>query len=107
MAMLVFPFHETVRALFESVMAVTVAAVAVLFSWLYFKKLPVVETKDGIMLGVVWWIVCVAIDPPLVMAGPMEMSLSKYFADIGLTYVSISVITTGMAKAFGWSPGVA
>ena len=28
----------------------------------------------------------------------------EYFADIGLTYVSIPVITTGLAMAFHWRP---
>ena len=104
-AILVFPFHETWRALFESVMAVAVAGTAVLFSWLYFRKLPAVETRDGVVVGIVWWVICVAIDLPMITAGPMEMSFSEYFADIGLTYVSIPVITIGMARAFNWEPG--
>ena len=104
-AIVVFPFHDSWRALFESVMAVTVAAAAVIFGWLHLKKLPEVATSDGVLLGLIWWAVCVAIDLPLITAGPMEMTLPEYFADIGLTYVSIPIITTGMAMAFAWRPG--
>lgn len=105
-AILVFPFHESWRALFESVMAVAVAGTAVLFGWLYFRKLPTVESRDGVIVGIVWWVLCVAIDMPMITAGPMEMSLAEYFADIGLTYVSIPLITIGMASAFNWKPDV-
>ncbi len=98
-AVLVFPFHDSWRSLFESIMAVTVAATAVFFGWLYLRSFEAIRVQDGLILGVFWWILCVAIDLPLVTAGPMEMTVMEYFADIGLTYVSIPVITAGLAKA--------
>ena len=46
------------------------------------------STKKALGLGVLVWLT------PLI----------EYFADIGLTYVSIPIITTGMVKAVAWRP---
>jgi undecaprenyl pyrophosphate phosphatase UppP len=54
-AFLVFPFRDSWRALFESVMAVAVSAVAVGFGLIYLRKLPSAGTKDGLLVGVLWW----------------------------------------------------
>jgi hypothetical protein len=102
---LVFPFHDSWRALFESVMAVAVSAVAVWFGLLYLRRLPAPGLMDGVLIGLLWWLMCVAIDLPLVSAGPMEMTLVEYLADIGLTYVTIPVITAGLGAAYGSSGG--
>jgi len=98
-SVLVFPFHEPNRALFESIMAVTVTASAVGLGLVYFRKRAATTTGDGVALGVLWWVVCVLIDLPLFSAGPMQMPLAQYMADIGLTYVAIPVVTAGLAYA--------
>lgn len=98
-AFLVFPFRESWRALFESVMAVSVTVTAVWFGLVYLRRLPVVAVQDGVLVGVLWWLMCVAIDLPLFSAGPMTMTLGDYMADIGLTYVSIPAVTIGLAVA--------
>jgi hypothetical protein len=99
-AFLVFPFRTSWRALFESVMALTVSVVAVWLGLAYLRRLPSVGLKDGTFVGLAWWVMCVAIDLPMFSAGPMEMSLAEYMADIGLTYVMIPVITTGLGLAY-------
>ena len=56
--------------------------------------------------GLLWFAVNVAIDLPLMLApSPMQMSLSEYVANIGLTYALIPIITVGMgiARAQGGS----
>jgi hypothetical protein len=40
------------------------------------------------------------IDLPLMLSPFIGMSLGEYLADIGLTYVMIPVITTGVGLAF-------
>ena len=100
-AFLVFPFRDSWRALFESVMAVTVSVAAVWFGLVYLRALPAATTKDGVLVGVLWWVMCVLIDLPLVSAGPMKMSMVEYMADIGLTYVTIPVVTAGLGVAQG------
>ena len=99
----VFPYRGSWRALFESVMAVAVSVVAVWFGLVYLGKLPSVGARDGFLVGVLWWAMCVLIDLPLFSAGPMKMSLVEYLADIGLTYVIIPVVTLGLGMASGRS----
>jgi hypothetical protein len=99
-AFLVFPFRESWRPLFESIMAVTLCAVTVWLGLAYLKKIPSPDARDGLLVGLLWWAISVAIDLPLFSAGPMKATIVDYLADIGLTYVAIPVITTGLAVAY-------
>jgi len=98
-AFLVFPFRESWRALFESVMAVAVCASAVWLGLLYLRKLERIEVRDGLQVGLLWFGISVLIDLPMFFGGPIEITVAEYFADIGLTYVAIPVVTTGLAVA--------
>lgn len=98
-AFIVFPFRESWRALFESVMAVTVCATAVGLGLFYLRKLESIEVRDGLLVGLLWWVMSVLIDLPMFFGGPIEITVADYFADIGLTYVAIPAVTTGLAVA--------
>ena len=100
-AMAVFSFRESNRPLFESIMPVAVTAATVFFAQLYFTRVEKDFLKEGVMLGLVWLAINLLIDLPMMFAGPLEMTLAEYFADIGLTYLIIPVITlsTGLASA--------
>jgi len=98
-AFLVFPFHESARPLFESVMAVAVAGSAVGLGYIYVRRGTV--TAEGLRLGLIWFALCVLIDAPLMLlGGPMQMTIADYMADIGLTYLAIPAVTTGLAAAY-------
>lgn len=99
-AFLAFPFRESNRPLFESIMAVTVTATAVLLGLAYLRRLDGGVAREGLLLGLIWLVMCVLIDAPLMLlGGPMKMTFGAYMADIGLTYVSIPVVTWGLAAA--------
>jgi hypothetical protein len=95
-AFCVFPIKESWRSLFESIMAVTLSATVVGATWLYFRKRKT-SRREGLLLGVLWLVISMAIDLPLMLSPPINYSLSEYLADIGLTYAMIPIITTGMA----------
>lgn len=95
----VFPFKESWRALFESIMAVSVAAAAVACTLWYLRPLPAVSPREGALLGILWLAICIAIDLPLMLSAPMNYTPAEYAADIGLTYVIIPTITVGIAAA--------
>jgi hypothetical protein len=104
-AVLVFPFHESSRPLFESIMAVTVTATAVSFGLLYMKRVAGDFVRESIRLGILWFAIAIVIDAPLMLlGGPMKMSLGQYIADIGVTYLCIPVATWGIGVARSWSP---
>jgi hypothetical protein len=88
------------RPLFESIMAVTVTATAVVLGLVYLKRLDRGLAREGLLLGLIWFAVCVLIDAPLMLlSGPMKMSFASYVADIGLTYLSIPIVTWGLGVA--------
>ncbi len=99
-AFLVFPFRESARPLFESVMAVAVSGMAVLLGLRYIRG--GIGRGQGLVLGGVWLMMSMLIDAPLMLlGGPMQMTPGQYFMDIGLTYAAIPLITWGLAAAYG------
>jgi hypothetical protein len=95
----IFSIHETNRPLFESIMAVTVTLVAVLFSVLFFQKTNKNFLSLGILLAVVWFGICFGIDLVMFTWGAVKMPFWDYVADIGVTYLIIPIVTIGI----GWS----
>lgn len=100
-AFLIFPIREPNRPLFESIMPVALALATVLFSVLYFKKVGKSSVKEGLLLGLLWMVVSLAIDGIMFSWGPMKMTLRGYIEDIGVTYLMIPIIT----KGFGYLKG--
>jgi len=98
-AFAMFPIRESWRALFESIMPVVVTAATVGFALLYFRKVPTAFVREGVMLGALWLALNVVIDLPLMLTGPMKMTLLEYAADIGLTYLIIPTVTIGIGLA--------
>jgi len=101
-AFVIYPIRESSRPLFESIMPVTVAAATVVFAVLYFRQVARQHLREGILIGLIWLVMCLAIDMPLMLlGGPMQMTPSEYIADIGVTYLMIPVITIGMGAVLG------
>lgn len=100
----VFPLREAQRPLFESIMAVTVAATAVALGLAYLKGIDTDFAMEAGRVGILWLLISVAIDAPLMLlGGPMQMTLAQYTADIGVTYVTIPVVVWGLGVARSWS----
>lgn len=99
-AFLVFPLRDDARPVFESIMAVAVTAAAVAFGLAYLRRAADAGSREGLGLGLVWLVICLLVDAPLMLlGGPMQMSIGAYLGDIGLTYVSIPVVTWGLFAA--------
>jgi len=96
-AFVIYPVRQSNRPLFESIMPVTVAVATVVFAVLYLRQVDGKYVREGLSIGLIWLIMCLAIDMPLMLlGGPMQMTLWEYVADIGVTYLMIPVITIGM-----------
>jgi hypothetical protein len=99
LSIIIFPIHEQDRPFFESIMPVTLVAVTVYFAVKYFKAVKSMDTvQEGLLLGILWMLICVVIDLPLFSFGPMKMPFVNYWKDIGFTYLLIPVITSGFAS---------
>jgi hypothetical protein len=93
----IFPLRNTNRPLFESIMLVVLVLTVMIISVLYFKKIEKESLKEGLIAGVLWITLGLAIDLLLFLpASPMQMSFSDYMMDIGLTYLIILIIPIGI-----------
>jgi len=95
----IFPLKESRRSLFESIMPVTLAAVVTGCALLYIRKVRTPSLREGLLLGLIWMAISVAIDLPLMLSPPMSMPPLEYAADVGLTYLMMPVLTVGIAAA--------
>jgi hypothetical protein len=98
-AFCIFPLKTSSRSLFESIMPVTLALVVVACALLYFRRVQTPTLREGLLLGLIWLAISVAIDLPLMLSPPIRMRPEEYAADIGLTYLMIPIITAGIALA--------
>ncbi len=98
-AIIVFPLRESWRALFESIMAVVVAGVAVTMALAYFKQVESRFAREGLFIGLLWLAICSVIDLPLMLTEPIGMTLTEYAADVGLTYLIIPITALGIGYA--------
>lgn len=100
-ALALFQLRADWRSLFESVMAVSVAAVTAFFGYDFFRRGPVPGIGAGVAAGIAWMAISIIVDLPLMLSPPVSMPLVEYAADIGLTYLMMPVITAAIAAAFG------
>jgi hypothetical protein len=84
---------------FKSIMVVSGAFIGVILAVRYFKDVKGDYVKEGMILGAVWLIINLAIDLVFVQAGFFKMSVTAYFTDIGLRYLSIPIYTIGLGYA--------
>jgi hypothetical protein len=74
-------------------MPVVLVLAVMIISVLYFKKIEKESLKEGVIAGVLWFVLSLVIDLMLFMpASPMQMSFSDYMMDIGITYLIILMI---------------
>lgn len=107
-AFAVFPLRESNRPLFESIMPVALVAAVTGFAVRYFGGVTTAFLREGLRLGLLWLLISVAIDAPLMLfGGPMRMSVGDYVADIAVTYLVMPLITVGIGAALARRPGSA
>jgi hypothetical protein len=94
-----FPFHESHRDLFESLIAVALAASTVLLGCLYLRRSSGRYVAQGARIGIVWMAANWILDSLMFSSGPMKMSLAEYAMDIGAAYLMIPAITVGLGIA--------
>jgi hypothetical protein len=95
----IYPIHESWRALFESIMPVVIAATVVFLGLVYFRTVTRGCLREGALLGAVWFAISFVIDLFMFSGGPMRMGFMEYVGDVGLTYLMIPLITTGLGAA--------
>jgi uncharacterized membrane protein YpjA len=104
-AVAMFPLRESRRMLFESLIAVALAASTVLLGCIYLRRSSGDYVAQGVRIGLVWMVANWALDGLMFSGGPMKMTLEEYVADIGVIYLMIPAITVGLAIAASAAAG--
>lgn len=102
----IYPLKQSGNPLFESLMPVVITATVVLLTLIYFKPLENHFLKEGVLIGLTWLIISIAVDLLFFTGGPMAMSLTVYTADIGVTYLIIPLVTVGMGYIIDSKVGI-
>ncbi|MEN6329112.1 MAG: hypothetical protein ABFC91_02340 [Methanobacteriaceae archaeon] len=93
----IYPLKTAGSPLFESIMPLVISLSVVVLAFLYLKNLERDYVKEGVVIGVSWFITSILIDLLLFLSpSAMQMSFSDYMMDIGITYLMIPFITVGM-----------
>ena len=87
------------KIFFKSIMIVVGSFVAVILAVKYFKNIKNNFVQEGIILGVVWFIINIGLDLVMVFSNFFQMTLLEYFTDIGLRYLCIPIFTIGLGYA--------
>lgn len=81
--------------LFKSIMIVVGSLTAASLLVLYFRGLKKDYLKEGVIVGLAWFAINIIMD--LAVLVPMSgMSIGSYFAQIGLRYIIIPIMSTAM-----------
>lgn len=96
---LIYPLKTSGSPLFESLMPLILVLFVCIFSYLYLKDIESGILKEGIIIGVIWFLISIIIDLSIFLpSSPMQMSFNNYLSDIGITYLIFPIITISMAK---------
>jgi len=89
---------------FKSIMVVAGALVGTFFAVRYFADVKEEYVKRGVVLGLLWLLINWILDLVMVYTGFFDMTISSYFTDIGIRYLSIPIYTIGLGFALKKKP---
>lgn len=87
---LVFPLKQTNAPLFETLMTLVVLVTAGAALQFYFRGRPIYVT-EALFISLLWLAVNLVMDYPMFAYGPMKMTASSYYSQIGLDYLAFPV----------------
>lgn len=84
--------------LFKTIMIIVGSITGAILLILYFKKIHADYLKEGILVGILWFVINILLD--LLVLIPMSgMSISDYFTQIGLRYLMIPAMSIAIGAA--------
>ncbi len=81
---------------FKTIMIIVGSLTSIVLAVNYFKEVKADFVNEGIVLGISWMIISLAIDLLFVFGGFFPMTVEKYFTDIGLRYLAMPIYTVGI-----------
>ena len=94
---LLFPLKKSNAPLFGTLMSLVVLLTAAALLNRYFRNRPV-SVKEAVSVGALWLAVNLVFDYLMFSHGPMQMTASSYYSEIGLAYLAIPIFAIGAAR---------
>ena len=94
---LLFPLKKPNAALFETLMNLILLLTGGALLSVYFRNRPV-ALREAVLVGALWTAMNLLIDYPMFAFGPMQMSVGKYYSEIGLSYLAFPALAFGAAR---------
>jgi hypothetical protein len=94
-AVIIWPLHESHFMLFKSIMVVSGTLVGMYLLAYYFKKVSTDYIKEGIIVGIIWFVVNIVLDL-IVLVGLLKTPLIDYLISPGIGYLCMPVMSIGV-----------
>ena len=94
---LLFPLKKSNAPLFGTLMGLVVLLTAAALVSRYFRN-RLVSVKEAVLVGALWFAINLLCDYPMFAYGPMKMTASSYYSEIGLAYLAIPIFAFGAAR---------
>lgn len=93
-SLILLPAEGKHEALYESIKLSALAGVTLGFTIRYLSRPGGGSLGEGVLIGLVWAAVTIALDLVLFALGAFNIGLGTYFTDVASSYLAMPVITT-------------
>jgi hypothetical protein len=96
-SLIVFPLKKVNAPLFGTLMDLVVLVTGAALLRRYFQNRPV-SVNEAVLVGMMWLALNLVFDYPMFAYGPMKMTASAYYSEIGLGYLVLPAFAFGGAR---------
>jgi hypothetical protein len=97
LSFLLFPLKTANAPLYSSLLNLIGLATTAWMLYAYFRG-RIISWREATLIGVLWAAANLLLDSPFFSFGPMRMTASQYWSEIGLGYFAIPVFAFGAAR---------
>ncbi len=94
-AVIVWPLHSSQFMLFKSIMVISGTIVGMLLLAYYFKGVSANYVREGVVVGVIWFVVNIALDL-IVLVGMLKTPIIEYLISPGVGYLCMPAMSIGV-----------
>ena len=94
---ILFPLKHWNAPLFGTLMGLVVLLTGAALLHRYFRNRSV-SVNEAVLVGMLWLVLNLAFDYPMFNFGPMKMTASNYYSEIGLSYLMLPAFAFGAAR---------
>lgn len=92
-SLILLPAEGKHEALYESIKLSTLVGVTIGLAIWYLRGVRTASFVEGLLVGLGWAAVVIALDLLLYFAGAFNIGLGEYFTDVASSYLAIPIVT--------------